>query len=196
MKLIDRTGERYGQLTVIKRSTDKTYPSGMKSVMWECKCDCGNVIVTSANNLRLGKTKSCGCKSHEWTSKYLFKHGDGHESRIYRIWSGMRQRCNNQNLSCYKHYGGRGIRMCSEWMEYKNFKEWALSNGYSDELTIDRIDVNGDYDPGNCRWATVAEQANNKRNNHWITIGDKTQTLTQWMRELNKNEYQILKTYC
>ena len=86
--------------------------------------------------------------------------------------------------------------MCSEWMEYKNFKEWALSNGYSDELTIDRIDVNGDYDPGNCRWATVAEQANNKRNNHRITIGDKTQTLTQWMRELNKTKYQILKTYC
>ena len=102
-----------------------------------------------------------------WIAKSKTKHGMC-GSRLYRIWAGMKDRCLNENEICYRDYGGRGIGVCAEWMEFEPFKNWALANGYSNELTIDRIDVNGDYTPENCRWATYKVQGNNKRNNHFI----------------------------
>lgn len=199
MRFVDRTGQQYGHLTVIGKGERKYFPCGTWATTWICKCDCGNTTTVLAENLRSGHTQSCGCRKMEGARKALLIHGDSANkcgTRLYRIWRSMKQRCIDRGCPAYKDYGGRGILICEEWFDYTKFKEWALSNGYSEELSIDRIDVNGNYEPSNCRWATRIEQANNKRNNHRITIGDRTQTLAQWMRELNKSEYQILRTYC
>ena len=102
--------------------------------------------------------------------------------RLYRIWMAMRARCNCKNFIPYKHYGGRGITVCNEWNDYLVFKEWALSNGYEEHLSIDRIDHNGNYEPSNCRWSTAEVQANNKRNNHLIAINGESHTLAEWAK--------------
>ncbi len=107
--------------------------------------------------------------------------------RLKICWKNMRQRCNNPNFTYYRNYGGRGIRICDEWSDYAAFEKWALANGYNDSLTLDRIDTNGNYEPSNCRWATMKTQANNKRNNRLITINGKTQTASQWADELGVN---------
>lgn len=107
------------------------------------------------------------------------------KSRLYRIWILMRERCNNINTPPYKDYGGRGIKVCDEWNDYENFYAWAMENNYSDDLTIDRIDTNGNYCPDNCRWATRKEQQNNRRNNRLIAFDGKTQTVAQWAEEYN-----------
>jgi hypothetical protein len=104
------------------------------------------------------------------------------EERLYRIWMAMRARCRCKNISSYKYYGGRGIKVCKEWNNYLVFKEWALSNGYDENLSIDRINHNGNYEPSNCRWTTAQEQANNKRNNHLITINGESHTLAEWSK--------------
>lgn len=109
-------------------------------------------------------------------------HGDC-DSRLYSIWQDMLNRCRNENNHNFNNYGGRGIKVCDEWKSYINFKKWALSVGYDEGLTIDRIDTNGYYCPENCRWSTIQEQENNRRNNHLITAFNKTQTLSQWSRE-------------
>ena len=111
--------------------------------------------------------------------------------KIYTCWSNIRQRCNNKNRPDYKYYGGKGIKVCNEWNTYSNFEEWAIGNGYEDNLTIDRIDVNGDYEPSNCRWITLKEQANNKTNNKIITYKNITKTIHQWADELKINPNTI-----
>lgn len=138
-----------------------------------------------ANN-RIGKV----CSHHTSTFAVYFlimKHGMI-GTRIYNIWHDMKRRCYCKSRKSYARYGGRGITVCPEWQEFMPFYDWAMANGYSDNLTIDRIDVNGNYEPSNCRWVTSKEQANNKRNNHMITHNGKTQTITQWADELEINE--------
>jgi len=152
--------------------------------MWLCQCDCGNEVTVSGNNLRSGNTKSCGCLLREQCANMNKTHG-GRNTRLYRVWLGMRERCNNPNHAGYNNYGGRGIQVCSEWDSFEAFRDWAFGTGYDEYAkrgvcTIDRIDPDRNYCPENCRFITHKEQQNNKRNNHMITINGITKTITEW----------------
>lgn len=184
-RLIDRTGQRYGKLTVLRREDN-----GKNYVCWLCKCDCGNYTIVKAQNLAKGVTKSCGCMQH---SHGLRKHGDAHyrSPNLYRVWTTMKQRCENPNRQKYPIYGGRGIKVCDSWQDPNNFIEWALNNGYSDGLQIDRINNNGDYSPENCRWVTAKENCRNRRSNVLLTVDGVTKTVVEWCEESGQNPFTV-----
>lgn len=177
----DLSGKRFGKLTVIKPAENINEYLGNKK--WLCKCDCGRESVVRSNYLKNGHTTSCGCLQRERVHEARFKHGDSN-NRLFNIYEKIKRRCYNPKDHNYKEYGGRGIRVCNEWLDkdsgYINFKTWALSNGYKEDLSIDRIDVNGNYEPCNCRWATFKIQANNKRCNRRIVIDGVEKTAAEW----------------
>lgn len=181
-------GSTFGRLTVISRSMNT---SGGKAT-WECICACGNTKVVIGENMRMGRTKSCGCWNIEVASASSRTHGKS-RTLIYMIWTSMKQRCENPNNKDYKEYGGRGVKVCDEWHIFEKFLNDMGEKPKG--LSLDRKDVNGDYCKDNCRWATNDEQANNTRQNVNINYKDKTQTLSQWAKELNLNYGTINSRY-
>lgn len=187
----DLTGQKFGRLTVLRKATDEEIGDRdrKRGVFWCCQCDCGNaeLAIVPSGALKSGHTQSCGCIQKEKTSKHKLSN-----SKIYSIWSHMKDRCFNPNHYAFSSYGGRGIKICKEWTEsFESFYNWALENGYEEGLSIDRINVNGNYEPNNCKWSTMKEQGNNRRTNRLITFNGKTLTMSQWCEELNVPSYII-----
>lgn len=182
-KFIDLTGQRYGRLTVLAEAGKK----GVKRC-WLCKCDCGSTTVVMTTSLRSGNTQSCGCYKAEHPGR--LKHG-GCGTKLYRIYKNIKLRCYNERFPDYKHYGGRGIAICDEWLHsFESFRDWAIANGYHEtnnrsDCTIDRIDVNGDYCPENCRWVTQKTQVRNTRRTRKATCNGVTKPIGEWAEEWN-----------
>lgn len=173
----DLSGKKFGRLTVITKTEKRRH----RSVIWECKCDCGNITEVASDDLVSGNTRSCGCLQKEITSRHFTKHGLRKYGNLYNVWNGMIQRCENPANKSYPSYGGRGISVCEEWRnDISAFFKWAKESGYGMGLSLDRIDNNKGYSPNNCRWTTVARQNLNKRNNRFVTYAGKTQTLKEW----------------
>lgn len=170
---IDLTGKRFGRLIVIKKTDQhKGY-----EILWDCLCDCGKHHLVRGKHLREGLVKSCGCLRSEKGRNHT--HGLRY-TRLYTIWKNVKSRCNNPKSINYKDYGGRGIVCCKEWMDFETFYQWAMANGYKEGLTIERIDNDKGYNPENCRWATLLEQARNKRSNHFLIYKGEARTISEW----------------
>jgi len=171
----DLTGMKFNKLTVISLGKNPS-PNNRRGSFWECVCECGNTITVRSDTLQCGNTSSCGCvKIHQDKINLTkhFRHMEAH-TRLYNEWISLRDRCNNTKNSRYSNWGGRGIFVCDKWnLLYESFRDWALSNGYEKTLTIDRIDNNGGYEPGNCRWVDNKTQCRNRRSNRYV-IDDKT----------------------
>ena len=182
-KLIDLTGQRFGRLVVVERAEYYIRANGDRASRWLCRCDCGQTTVVRQTNLKSGHIMSCGCLRAEMTIQRNLKHGKC-QTRLYRIWESMKQRCFDADSKNFIRYGGRGIKMCDEWTDFDTFYKWSIENGYSDDLSIDRIDNNGNYEPSNCRWTHAKQQANNRRSSALVTYNGKTQTLHMWADEL------------
>ena len=161
MRGYDLTGERFGRLTVIELIGRDEF----SHKLWRCKCDCGNEKVVTTSSLTQKHTTSCGCYYHEYMSATKSTHRMS-ETKLFKVYTQMKKRCFNEKDKSYPYYGARGIGVCSEWVDNpQSFFTWALSNGYEEGLTLDRINTNGDYEPDNCRWVTRTEQMRNIRNN-------------------------------
>lgn len=197
----DLTGQRFGRLVVVG-----LHPTETRKTYWVCQCDCGNMKIVRSDSLQCGAIRSCGCLKKEQDSKNLVL-GNGHRkyqetgfkvggTRLYYIWQGMKDRCYNEHNARYDRYGGRGIKICEEWKEnFIAFHDWAISNGYTDDLTIDRIDNDADYCPDNCRWSTQKEQSRNRSTNIYITIGNSKRTLTEWCEIFDVDFSKIVARY-
>ena len=187
---IDLTGMTFGDLTVLGKGEPYVSPKGYRAVNWICSCSCGNQVLVRGCNLKSGASTSCGCKRVNHPNRLT--HGLS-KTRIYGIWLGMKDRCSNPGSSSYQDYGGRGITIDPDWgRDFEIFLDWASSSGYQDGLSIDRIDNNKGYFPGNCRWANASTQQNNKRNNHVITFNGETHTMKEWS-DITGIKYQKLK---
>lgn len=188
----DLAGQRFGRLVVVARNGQTKHGN----YTWLCKCACGKEVVVSGGHLKSGHTKSCGCLSSELKSKRAIKHGllaKGKRPRTFIIWNGMKARCYNEDAVSYRNYGARGIRMCEEWLTYENFHKWAVQNGYSDSLEIDRIDNDGDYCPENCRWVTRSQNQRNTSRTNLISINGITKCASDWISDIGVSKSTFYK---
>lgn len=173
-------GKRFGKLLVLEEHPER---GKRGEVLWVCKCDCGNTKIINGNSLRSGHSTTCGCS----TKKHMY-----HGTRLYRIFDGMRKRCYNPKHRWYKRYGGRGVAICDEWLKDRgSFFAWAKANGYRDDLTIDRIDTNGNYCPENCRFVDQKTQINNRSVTPTVDINGQTKTISE-LSAITGIEYQTL----
>ncbi|MBU3186517.1 hypothetical protein [Clostridium estertheticum] len=197
-QFIDLSGKKFGRLTVKSRSN-----FNKRRIKYNCICDCGNEIEVIGDNLKRGKTTSCGCYQKELAKDQINEnrpfgviHGMT-ETRIYKIFTGMKYRCYSEGATSYKWYGRKGIEVCNEWLDkdtgFISFYKWSMLHGYKDNLTIDRINGKGNYEPGNCRWATMKVQANNSSSNHKVTINNITKNLGEWAEEINIDSVSLIK---
>lgn len=189
---IDLTGMKFGRLTVESFAFAKKGNN-----YWNCVCDCGEIKQVPTGSLTRGHTTSCGCfkkeQANKSNKKRMTTHGERY-TRLYSIWADIKKRCLNPNSINYSNYGGRGITICDEWInDYTSFSTWAKDNGYSEDLEIDRIDVNGNYEPSNCRWVTRKVNSNNKRKNRKITINGATKTLSEWV-DCYSLDYKVVQS--
>lgn len=190
----DLTGQRFGRLTVLE-----FVPTEGRISYWKCKCDCGNETVVQAMSLKSGNTRSCGCLCKEINCKRTTNrnttHGKSH-TRLYNIWKLMKSRCLKKTNKRYKDYGGRGITVCDKWQNnFQAFYDWAMSNGYDDSLTIDRIDNNGNYEPLNCRWADTKTQVRNSRHNIMVKYNGEKICLTEAAEKSGINHNTLIDRY-
>jgi len=179
-------GDRFGRLVIVREVERRK-----KKRYFLCRCDCGNERVVRLVAMRAGEVKSCGCLRDEQNRVAAIKHGCW-GTGPYWCWHSMKDRCLNPNSAVYHHYGGRGITVCPEWMEFEPFYQWAIENGYRPGLTLDRIDNNGNYEPSNCRWVTRRQQMLNTRRNKRLTFNGETKTLKEWADDL-RFEYHVLR---
>lgn len=190
MKTYLGKGSRFGKLTVIglhhkEHIIKKNSKNNYYKYFYLCKCDCGKETICEERSLKSGNTKSCGCYN---ISKIIERNTTHNLSstRLYKIYHGMKKRCYNHKSKSYKNYGGRGIKICKEWLDsFPKFYEWSLNNGYREDLTIERKDVNGNYEPQNCCWVSVKEQAKNRRRNVFYELNGVRKILPDWAREYN-----------
>lgn len=178
----DLRGKKFGILKVIEQTEDYIKPSGEHCAKWLCECECGITVSIVGYNLTGGYSKSCGCAQLRGSIEANSTHRSSY-TRLYRIWSSMKKRCYSIKYRDYKNYGGKGIIVCDEWKnDFAAFKNWAINNGYSDTLSIDRKDNNGNYEPSNCRWSNNIEQANNTTRNIKLAYNGVTHTISEWSR--------------
>lgn len=179
--VIDLTGKTFGYLTVLNRAENNSRGDSR----WLCRCKCGNEKIILGKSLRSGATVSCGCYHKEVVAKQMTTHGES-KTRLFTIWQNMKRRCYNPNNKFYAYYGGRGISVCDEWLnDFVSFRDWAVSTGYDETLTIDRIDSDGNYEPSNCRWISRKAQVNNRRSNRFYEINGKRKTIAEWCEIYN-----------
>lgn len=193
-------GKKFGCYSVIKENGRKQYRN---EIVFLCRCDCGNEFNLTKSQIVNEKHICCiKCRGEYLkTHNGSYKHGDT-KSQLYNVWVNMRARCYNKNNNRYSTYGAKGIKVCDEWLGengYQNFMKWAYENGYSTEktetghikYTLDRIDFYGNYEPSNCRWITIQEQQNNRKDNKYITYNGETHTMAEWSRILNVPYYRL-----
>lgn len=174
-RLKDLTGKKFGRLQMMEY---------IGQHYWLAKCECGKICKVRSDWVVSGRVVSCGCHSRQKLSERMSTHRQS-KTRLYRIWAGMKNRCTNPNDHTYERYGKRGITLCKEWEGFENFYQWALSNGYASNLTIDRIDNNGNYCPENCRWSDTKTQVRNRRTTILVTYNGEEKTLGEWCEKLN-----------
>ncbi len=186
-----QAGQKFGRLTVVCFLYNREYVyknTGRRRNFpyYLCKCDCGKEKIVAKDFLIRKKngTRSCGCKSKEFLVKMSLSHGQSN-TRLFRIWAHIKDRCFNDKNDAYKNYGARGITVCEKWKkDFMSFYNWAMANGYKENLTIDRMDNNGNYDPSNCRWITVKEQHRNTRKNVYLSYNGETKCVAEWAEKL------------
>lgn len=187
----DIKGQRFGRLIALEHVGF----SSNRVALWKCRCDCGNIVIVREGNLHSGKSQSCRCLNIDRTKETNLRHGMAH-TRLYNIWSKMKERCYNPARKAYKNYGGKGVHVCDEWRnDFQKFYDWAINNGYKENLTIDRINSNGNYEPSNCRWVTLSENTRLKYKSDFITVGDLSLTIHDWAQRIGLSQKTLRDRY-